>query len=170
MFSQTVEYALRAMMFLASLPGAAVSNDRIATGAGVPAGYLSKVMRDLVRAGLVVSSRGPGGGFVLRKDPAATTLLDVVNAVDPIRRIERCPVGNPLHNPLCALHARLDHALEEVERSFSGITFAELLRAGPDMNGCAAAAHEAREALNRAKPHANRPRPTSPPAFGHGHD
>src|SRR5690349_511493 len=111
MFSSTVEYALRAMMHLASLDGAPETSERIAAQTRVPSGYLSKVMRDLVVADLVTSFRGRRGGFVLARPPASITILDVVSAVDPIRRIDKCPLDNPAHAELCPLHRRLDQAL-----------------------------------------------------------
>jgi Rrf2 family protein len=130
MFSQTVEYALRAMMYLTSLDGTSQTSERIAAETRVPPGYLCKVMRDLVRAHLVESFRGPGGGFVLAAKPEAITILDVVNAVDPIRRIHKCPVDNPAHTKLCPLHRRLDEALASIECSFRQTTLAEMLASG----------------------------------------
>lgn len=127
MFSQTVEYALRAMMCLASLGGPAVNNDTVAGKTNVPPGYLSKIMRDLVVADLVRSFRGPHGGFSLARDPSAITILDVVNAVDPFQRIRRCPAGDPFHGELCALHQRLDNLLAEIERTLRRTTLAEVL-------------------------------------------
>jgi Rrf2 family nitric oxide-sensitive transcriptional repressor len=133
MFSQTVEYALRAMMCLASFGGEVVSGEKIAARAHVPGGYLSKVMRGLVVAELVRSFRGPNGGFALARDPGGISILDVVNAVDPIHRIARCPINDPEHSELCALHRRLDSALEYVEQTFRRTTLAEVLGtpAGP---------------------------------------
>jgi Rrf2 family protein len=130
MFSQTVEYALRAMMHLASLDGKPVTSDRIALQTGVPPGYLSKVMRDLVRAGQVVSFRGPGGGFVLGRPAAEISMLDVVSAVDPIRRIRQCPLNKPEHADLCPLHRHLDSALADIERCFRRTMLADM-NAGP---------------------------------------
>jgi Rrf2 family protein len=130
MFSQTVEYALRAMMYLASLDGVPVTSERIAAHTRVPPGYLSKVMRDLVLGNLVASFRGPRGGFVLAAKPGAITILDVVRAVDPIRRIRKCPLDNPNLAVLCPLQGRLDDALADIERSFRQTTLAELIDGG----------------------------------------
>lgn len=137
MFSQTIEYALRAMTHLASM-GEAVSNEKIASQTRVPPGYLWKVMRDLVVAGLVSSTRGPGGGFALTRRPSAISILDVVNAVDPIRRIDKCPLGRPEHTKLCKLHQRLDDALAAIERTLRGTTLAELLEEDQGPARCAA--------------------------------
>lgn len=126
MLSQTVEYALRAMMHLAGLRGVAVTSESIARTTAVPPGYLSKVLRDLVVAHLVASSRGPGGGFVLAREPSQITILDIINAVEPVRRIQRCPADNPGHARLCGLHQRVNSALAEIERTFRETTLAEV--------------------------------------------
>ncbi|MEZ4537577.1 MAG: Rrf2 family transcriptional regulator [Cyanobacteriota/Melainabacteria group bacterium] len=83
MISQTAEYALRAMVFLAMNQDNAQVTERIAGGTKVPASYLSKVLQSLSRAGLVKSQRGLGGGFSLAKAPESTTILEIINAVDP---------------------------------------------------------------------------------------
>ena len=128
MFSQTVEYALRAVVVLASQPGTPMTTQRIATGTHVPAGYLSKVLQNLGRAGIVHSQRGVHGGFRLTRDPADLNVLEVVNAVDPIRRINTCPLGLEAHGTqLCPLHRRLDDALAYVEQAFRESTIADLI-------------------------------------------
>ncbi|MGD9679827.1 MAG: Rrf2 family transcriptional regulator [Candidatus Obscuribacterales bacterium] len=129
MISQTAEYALRAMVFLAMSEPEPRTNEQIAETTRVPAGYLSKVMQSLGRAGLVKSRRGIGGGFVLSRSPARISILEVVNAVDPVKRIESCPLDLPTHGShLCALHKRLDDAANQVEKAFAATTLAEILK------------------------------------------
>ncbi len=127
MISQTAEYALRAVVFLAAHGAAAQTTQQISDGTKVPAGYLSKVMQGLSRAGLVHSQRGLHGGFTLASAPDALTVLDVVQAVDPIRRIRTCPLGIKDHIRLCPLHRRLDEAMSMVETALKHSTIAELL-------------------------------------------
>ena len=68
------------------------------------------------------------GGFVLAKPADKITILEVVTAVDPIRRIRECPLGLPGHGVnLCPLHRRLDTALASVEMAFAESTLAEVL-------------------------------------------
>ncbi len=127
MLSQTVEYALRAMVYLAALePDRAANSETIAGHTKIPHGYLSKILRDLVVAKLVRSQRGPSGGFSLAQPAEKVSLLSVVNAVDPITRIARCPLGDPAHISLCPLHSRLDHAIALVEQELKQTTLAEL--------------------------------------------
>lgn len=129
MLSQTVEYALRAMVHLAALdPETATNSQSIATATKIPHGYLSKVLRDLVVAKLVTSQRGPSGGFCLARQAAKISLLEVVNAVDPLTRITQCPLGNPAHIALCPLHTRIDHAIAMIETEFEKTSLAELVQ------------------------------------------
>lgn len=138
MFSQTAEYALRAMNCLAAASGHPATGETIAGRTKVPPGYLSKVMRDLVVAGLVVSRRGPTGGFLLARDASAISILDVVDAVDPLRRIERCPLGNPEHARLCPLHASLDGAIAQIRETLGATSLADLGASGRVARACAA--------------------------------
>lgn len=128
MFSQTVEYALRAIVHLASRSPAPQTSRQIAEATKVPAAYLSKVLQSLRRRGLVRSQRGVGGGIELARDPHSLTILEVVNAVEPLGRIDKCPLGLPSHGArLCPLHRRMDEALAMVEQAFRQTTLAEVL-------------------------------------------
>lgn len=128
MLSQTTEYALRAVVFLASRAPAPQTSEQIAGGTRVPTPYLSKVLQNLSRGKIVNSQRGIHGGFSLTRDPGEMTLLEVINAVDPIRRIESCPLELAAHGThLCPLHRRLDSAIAHVEAAFGETTLAEVL-------------------------------------------
>lgn len=127
-FSQTMEYALRAVVALAAEPGTAKTVQELTPITKAPPGYLAKVLQTLARAGIVRSQRGPHGGFRLAARPDRLSILEVVNAVDPIRRITTCPLDLPGHRgKLCPLHRRLDEALASVERAFASTTLDELL-------------------------------------------
>jgi Rrf2 family nitric oxide-sensitive transcriptional repressor len=128
MFSQTVEYALRAAVHLAAQAPRGCTTAELARATKVPPAYLSKVVQELARAKIVRSQRGSGGGLSLLPTPEELTILEVVNAVDPIRRIDRCPLDLVSHGErLCPLHKRMDAALEQVESAFRKTTLAEVL-------------------------------------------
>lgn len=128
MLSQTVEYALRAMVYLAGCNAEPQPTEQIAEKTKVPAPYLAKVLQNLTRKGLVRSQRGVRGGFLLAQSPEAITILDVVNAVEPIQRIKTCPLELKSHGVrLCPLHFRMDRALAMVEDAFRQSTLAEIL-------------------------------------------
>lgn len=108
MLSQTAEYALRALVFLAREPMRERSVKEIAEATQVPSSYLSKVMTGLARADLISGRRGLNGGYSLKGEPSRITMFDIVQAVDPIRIIEHCPLGESCHIPsLCPMHRHL---------------------------------------------------------------
>lgn len=128
MFTQTVEYALRIVVHLADKSPESRTTAQIAEATHIPKAYLSKVIQGLVRAEIIESKRGYGGGVELLKAPTQLTILDVVNAVEPIRRIQFCPLGLKSHGiDLCPLHKRMDNALASVEDALRQTTLAEVL-------------------------------------------
>jgi Rrf2 family nitric oxide-sensitive transcriptional repressor len=128
MITQTAEYALRAVVFLADQEGVPQTTLQIAETTLVPAGYLAKVMQILSRANLVNSRRGLNGGFTLATDAGKLTALAVINAVDPIQRFHECPLGIESHGTrLCPLHRRLDDAGKAAEDTFGDTTIQQLI-------------------------------------------
>jgi Rrf2 family protein len=128
MLSQTVEYALRAVVYLADQDSSPLTTEQIANRTRVPKAYLSKILQNLVRADVVHSQRGLGGGMTLARSPDELTILDVVNAVEPIARIRSCPLGLTTHGVrLCPLHRRLDNALALVEEAFAKTTLRDVI-------------------------------------------
>ena len=125
MISQTAEYALRAMVYLAD-QAEPQTNAQVAEVTQIPVGYLAKVMQSLSRAGLVHAQRGKQGGFTLAYEPSDVTALEVVNTVDPVRRFHECPLG--LHGiHLCTLHRTLDDVAKQIEKTFGKTTIADLI-------------------------------------------
>lgn len=110
MLSITGEYALQAMVFLAQrgddrLYSAAL----IADEAGIPQKYLSTILGELARAGLVEGTRGKGGGFRLSRPAERILLTEVVGPFEPANLgRSRCPFGNVTCSDAdpCAAHDR----------------------------------------------------------------
>jgi len=150
MIAQTVEYALRAVVHLAYRAPSTQTTQQLASATLVPKAYLSKVLQGLVAQGIVSSRRGVGGGMTLAKTPEELSILDVVNAVDPLQRIHTCPLGVTEHGTtLCSLHQRLDNAVAQVEETFGSTTLAEVLA---DLDSRAPLC-EIRETLTELAPH-----------------
>lgn len=137
MISQSAEYSLRAVACVAASPGGRPMTARqIARAVRVPAGYLSKILQLLARAGIVASQRGLNGGFVLARPPQELTLLQLVHLIDGSRRITACPLGLPEHaGKLCPLHCRIDCAAERAEAELAGVTVADVLEQSRDADG-----------------------------------
>jgi Rrf2 family protein len=154
MLSQTAEYALRVIVFLATLRGTPATTNQIAAATRVPAGYLAKILQSLVRAKLIRSQRGPGGGSILARDPAHITVHDVITAIAPLPRIDTGPLDLPSHGTnLCPLHRRLDNAMAMVEQAFRDSLISDLLAESTtsipltELESNAAAATRAAEAV-----------------------
>ena len=81
--TRAAEYGIRAMMHVGSLPEGTVGlKDEIAEAQGIPPSFTAKILRQLVKAGILSSARGVHGGFALAKPPAEISLLDVIEAIE----------------------------------------------------------------------------------------
>jgi len=81
--TNAADYAIRAMLHMACLPeeGVALRSD-IARIHGIPSSFMAKILRSLVKAGLLRSTRGVHGGFALARPTTEISLLDVVEAIE----------------------------------------------------------------------------------------
>ena len=105
--TRQADYAVRAMIHVASLPAASrVATAVIAEAQGIPLPFLTKVIAHLVRAGLVTTNRGMGGGVSMACSPDEVTLLDVLEAVEGPIALNRCLLrgGTCEIEPYCAIH------------------------------------------------------------------
>lgn len=118
LYSKTCEHAIRALSYLTARQpeGGFCLVDEIAKAEGMPRSFTSKILGDLVRAGILNSTRGPGGGYALARDPDAVSLLEIMETIDGPRQVDRCAVGLDLCNESapCPLHdtfAPLRHSI-----------------------------------------------------------
>ena len=128
MLSHTVEYALRATLFVAKSHPTPLPVNDIAAAVEAPRGYLAKILGDLARTGILESSRGPGGGFRLSRQADAVTLADVVHAIEGIEE-RRCLLGRGKcgETPGCTAHALWSPIANDVDAFFGKTTLADLL-------------------------------------------
>lgn len=80
-----VDYALRAVVELASVGGSAdgpVTAERLATGQDIPPKFLESILLQLRRAGIVHSQRGPDGGYWLARPAEEISLAEVIRVID----------------------------------------------------------------------------------------
>ena len=133
--SQTADYALRAVVQLAHPGAGARTINRLAEETGVTASYLAKVLRPLIRGGLISAQRGPHGGYSLVSDPGRLSVLEVLNCVDPIPRRQPCPQSSGLpHGRLCLLHELLKDTTDQAEQRFARTSIASLLQGTSNSN------------------------------------
>ncbi len=104
--SRKIDYGLRAMIYLASLPGGSVVPFReIARQMDVPEDFLAKILKTLVDQGLVRSTRGPHGGYALARSSDAISFLDVIEAVEGPVALNVCLDGDDAcgHSSSCTM-------------------------------------------------------------------
>jgi len=128
MISQTAEYALRAAVCLAQNEGKPLTTAQIAGITKVPEHYLSKVLHALVKGTIVRSQRGLHGGYLLNHAVDQLSLWNIVNAVDPLKKIETCPLKLGAHKTnLCALHKKINLSMKLMEDTLKGSTIRTIL-------------------------------------------
>jgi Rrf2 family protein len=123
-------YALTALAHLAEGEGRPLASHAIARARGLPAGFLTKTLKPLVAAGVLLGERGPRGGYRLARPTATITLLEVIETVDGPVRGEAPPVGAAGD----ALDARLQevcgHLAELTRRRLGKVRLSDLAGGG----------------------------------------
>jgi Rrf2 family protein len=133
--SRTTKYALNVLRWLASDPGSRVSTDRLSKETGVPANYLSKILSQLRKHGIVEGEKGWRGGFRLCADALDRPIQGVIEIFEkrPARTLaEECVFGLGMcdsANP-CALHPQWERLRAERDAMFATNTVRDLLRSG----------------------------------------
>jgi Rrf2 family protein len=134
MLSNSAEYALKAVLYIAGTPGdQPVRAAQVADELQIPGNYLSKILHELARAGLLQSFRGRTGGFILSRSPDDITLGEVVSCFDRITQpgglclLSRsgCDANNP-----CSAHGRWSSVQATVQDFFENTKISHLRGAG----------------------------------------
>jgi len=127
--SRKVDYALRAMIYLATQePGKSCSTAEISGRQGVPRKFLEKIIQDLARGGLVKSRRGPGGGYSLTRLSHEISFQHVIEAVDGPIALNVC-MDRRLscdHLPRCTMVGVWSEVQRRVVEVFAHTTLADL--------------------------------------------
>ncbi|TFG66054.1 MAG: Rrf2 family transcriptional regulator [Gemmatimonadales bacterium] len=129
LYSKTCERAIRALAYLAARPvGDLCLVDEIAEAEEMPRPFTSKILRDLVKAGLLTSSRGPGGGYALARDPEEVPLLEIQRIMDGAGNLDRCAVGLAACNEFapCPLHDQFMPLRKAIRAYLEETTLAEM--------------------------------------------
>ena len=121
-YSRSAEYAIRAFIFLATVPeGKYAMVKQIAEQCDIPAHFLAKILQQMARKGFLRSSKGPTGGFCLRMPADEISMLQLVDTIDGLPDYERCPGGMTecndsapcgMHDTWKALRSRIMEYLE----------------------------------------------------------
>ena len=130
--NQATDYAFRAVLYLAGQPlGEMVEAQAIAHRQVVPMRFLLKIMPSLIKAGIVKSQRGVGGGYALARSPEDISLLDVLVAIEGPIFLNRCLIDESYCSrhaaPECLVHQALSDIQKRLESDFESYSLADLL-------------------------------------------
>jgi Rrf2 family protein len=132
LFSRQCEYALQAVLYLALKPaGERVSIKDLTRRLAIPYHFLAKILQDLTRKGILVSVKGPGGGFGLAAPAERITLFQIVEAVDGTDFTKTCVLGFPEcsgRNP-CAVHETWAELRDRIQLMLAERNIAQMARA-----------------------------------------
>ena len=122
MLSNTCKYALRALIYLTKFSGEdkMIGIKKISEDLNLSSPFLGKILQNLVKQKLLISTKGPNGGFALAKKPSDISIWDIVIRVDGeefftncLIRLEPCHTHDP-SKPLCPIHAQYDKLRNEI--------------------------------------------------------
>ena len=128
---KSTQFALYAVLELAADPERQLSTADIAARYGISAHHLAKVMRRLVRAGLIQSVRGVGGGYRFSGNVRRVTLWDVMELFEPDAQgveDDEAAIGTPISQALDNVRAEIDDLTRATMQS---ITLKSLLKFAP---------------------------------------
>jgi Rrf2 family protein len=131
-FSRTSKYAVRALANMAARKQSTpIDVKTVSKATGVPPAYVAKIFQGLAHADIVISRRGPGGGYFLKKDPRRISLYEVIDATDDMQNspLSGCVMGlaECNHKNQCPLHAMWVKARESILAELRSTTINELI-------------------------------------------
>ena len=111
--SRRTDYALQAMIYLASADSRWTAAPEIAQAMELSVNYLRQVPRTLAKAHLVLSSPSPTGGYALARPPGQITVLEIIEATEGKLTAAECMLrGGPCHwEDVCPMHSVWSGAL-----------------------------------------------------------
>ena len=129
MFSKTCEYAIRAMIYIAqqSKNDIKVGVKDIAKGIDSPEYFIAKILQELSRKGLLLSFKGPTGGFYLDEKSLECSLADIVSAIDGDKIFSGCGLGLDYCSEVkpCPIHHEFKKVREDIYNMLEGTKLGE---------------------------------------------
>jgi Rrf2 family protein len=124
-----IEYALRAMIHMADRPDGVAPGAEIARQEQIPKYFLEKVIRDLMKRGLVRARRGPGGGYQLARAPETISFKDIIEAVEGPITLNVCVDGSSICQlkPTCRMFRVWEDGQRALLTIFSHTTLRQII-------------------------------------------
>jgi FeS assembly SUF system regulator len=145
--SKLTDYAIVVSTHLGSVAGAIAVSD-LALATQIPQPTVSKVLKALARAGVVVSHRGAHGGYRLARPPVEITVAEIIGALEGPISVTECADDSPEHacehEPRCEVRANWQRINAAVQGALAGITLLDMAR--PDVTTLVRLSRSAEEA------------------------
>lgn len=131
MFSKSCEYGIRATLFIISeyYKGNKPGIKEISNQINSPEAFTAKILQILVKHEIINSTKGPSGGFSVKKEHISNIkLLDIVKAIDGDSIYEGCILGLPKcseHSP-CPVHNKFKPIRKQLKDMLTSISVQEL--------------------------------------------
>jgi Rrf2 family iron-sulfur cluster assembly transcriptional regulator len=132
---RNTDYALRAVVELAGRSGhEPVATREIASRQRIPYQLACKLLQRLHKAGIVKSSMGPAGGFMLSGNPSKITVRQVVEVIQGPVQLNRCLFRKSLCrlSRRCTISPELGRLQKKINAFLDGLTLDRLSNAGRD--------------------------------------
>ncbi|MDR6725988.1 Rrf2 family protein [Paenibacillus amylolyticus] len=124
-YSKATDYALHTMLFLSAFPAETISVQQLAERQNVSPTYLSKILTNLVKAGMIHSITGVNGGYRLRSNWQEINFMDIIQAIEGSSSLFDCSLN---HGPCCPIQRVVLLAEEKMEEQLRSQTMSDLVR------------------------------------------
>ena len=135
MLSNTCKYAVRALIYLGkySADGTKIGIKKISTDLAIPTPFLSKILQNLVKQNVLVSTKGPNGGFGIGQKTTDISLYDIVRIIDGEDFFKNCLIGlqpcstHENNEKPCPIHSRFSPIRAQLIQFYQETTISEIL-------------------------------------------
>ncbi|MBI1810691.1 MAG: Rrf2 family transcriptional regulator [Nitrospirae bacterium] len=127
--TRETDYGVRCVLYLARKAQDIATVNEIAKAMHIPKSFLAKIVQRLVKAGIVKSGRGIGGGFSLAKKPKNISILDVIKAIQGNSTINICALDKKMCrlSKTCSVHPVWAELRGIIEKRLQKENFAKLI-------------------------------------------
>jgi Rrf2 family protein len=128
--TKNTDYAIRALLALASKTGSYVSAKSIATEHDIPYQFLRRLLQEMIRHNLIVSKEGVQGGFMMQKDPDEITVTELIEIFQGKVQVSECMFRKQIcgNRARCVLRHEIMRIEQVVQSEFEKVTIGKLLR------------------------------------------
>ena len=135
MLSNTSKYAIRAMIYLAlnAKENKKIGIKKISKELDIPSPFLGKILQTLAKKKLLISTKGPNGGFAINKKPDEISVMDIIEIIDGLDFFNNCLLGLDCHENKeegyqCPIHEKYEPIQKQLRTFFENQTIDEFVK------------------------------------------